>query len=403
MLFVLFKIMDENLKYRFPEYCIIDDLVVKKDFEFNNELEGSIVLVNNRTKSIFFINESIKYFLLIFKDNKLTYKEFLTEIKTKISEEDFNEEKLFDFLNLMIKKGFIIPDDDTSDLDEKTLPQFIGYNIIETFKESDKECVCLALRESDGTKVVLKFVNFTRPISIHDREKHIVKFQQEFHVMKQAENEKYICQIYDFDKEKNLAVLEYIEGKTIKDLIKSEKLSLKCKLLIIRQIIHIISYLHASGIIHGDIHAKQFMINDKYTVKLIDFGFSNTLDFTSEVIKRGGIYYYLEPENVNSNAFNNVIDYYPSYRSEIYRIGILLYYIIYEKYPFESFSWKELSQKIKEEKPIISKIIADGQKVPSNVIYLIEKMLDKNPDNRFASAMDVKAYTENNPIDVDDE
>ena len=62
--------------------------------------------------------------------------------------------------------------------------------------------------------------------------------------------------------------------------------------------------MHTNDIIHGDIHANQFIVNNSGVLKLIDFGlsFDKNIGLNNQVIRRGGIHNYLEPENITPNA-----------------------------------------------------------------------------------------------------
>lgn len=376
-------------KYKFPAYCFIDEITNQEELK-KEEVTSPFVLFDNKTKSIFFINESIKNFLNLFCEPK-SIEECCFELNTSLNQnEKMNKEDIVPFFRQMIKRGFLIPFED-DDLLPAADSDYIfgGYNIIKTLKSSEKEAVCIAIREVDNKKVVLKFLIPTDGLLAEERKKQESKFRQEFEIMAEL-NHPLICKIYDFDTKLNLAVLEYIEGVDLKELIKNRNISYNNKLTLIIQICEIISFLHEKNILHGDIHAKQFLVNSKLNVTLIDFGFSNRYsNLKNEMIKRGGISYYLEPENITPNAFKNVIKYEPNFKSEIYRLGVLFYFLIYEEYPFASFSWKALCKKIKKTDPIMMSKTKRGEYISGELLTVMKKMLSKQPELRYNSAIEL--------------
>jgi serine/threonine protein kinase len=291
----------------------------------------------------------------------------------------------------MVKNGFIIPTDknvvDSKDINEI---RFDGFEIIEQLKKSKNEQVCLAINKKNKMQVVLKFATFQENISEDRLIRRKEKFKQEFQILKDVGEHPNIYKLYDFISEKDLAVLEYIKGNTLKKVVQEEQLSLEPKLSLINQILEVLSFIHSKEIMHGDIHANQFMVQDGNIVKLIDFGFSNrTWNVQNEIIKRGGVHYYLEPENISDGAFNNVIEYRPSFHAEVYRIGVLLYFIIYEDYPFKSFSWKKLYDRIKNQDLTMNTTDPRGDSVSRGLRDIISKCLQKKPSARYKSSIEV--------------
>ena len=384
----------DSKQYIFPPFCQIEkmDNPMAEEMLAKENVTSKCALFNSKAKSIFFINESIKNFLELFREPK-SFQEFLEVVYADTNEMDEAKNKeLFAFFELMIKQGFIV--DANTDFDVEA-PDIVVENFkIETvLKNSDIEKVCVAIDERENKKVVLKFLMFKDDTKLEDRQKATKRFDLEFSIMEEINGHSRICPLVSYDSGKSLAVLEYLDGLTIKHLLKERQLSLQEKLIIALQIVEAVSHLHANGITHGDIHANQFMVDSHLNVKMIDFGMSNHLDsIGNEAIRRGGVSYYLEPENIVPNAFVQVNKYTPNYYSEVYRIGTLVYYILFEKYPFESFSWKKLCEKIKTEDPEILTVAKDGSQIPETWVSFLKTALSKKPENRFESAIDVEAY-----------
>ncbi|RXJ87629.1 serine/threonine-protein kinase [Arcobacter sp. CECT 8985] len=95
-----------------------------------------------------------------------------------------------------------------------------------------------------------------------------------------------IVKVLDFgiDKKSNIPyiILEYIEGKLLKDLPFFE-MSKKFKLDIFKTLVKTINYLHSNNIIHADINPSNIIINDQNHLTLIDFGISKSIKNEEEI------------------------------------------------------------------------------------------------------------------------
>ena len=382
---------DLSIKYIFPDYCRIEEIAkaIPNNDLVKEEITNKYILFNKNTKSIFTINDSIRNVLILFSTPK-TLLDVKNDIYSETDKKRFDDKVIIDFLQLMVKRKFIIPFN-SEILTENNDLGFKNFEIIKTLKKSNFELVCLAKDIVKNKEVVIKALVFGKNSSTKIKIKRRDYFNKEFEIMKELSEHSLICTLNNFYKKKDLAVIEYVEGKTLKELIKNDNIPLNKKIDIIKQIIEVLSFVHKKGIIHGDIHANQFIIKSDMSLKLIDFGLSYYYNSNSnkQIIRRGGIHKYLEPENITSNAFVNVIEYTPSLGSEVYRIGVLLYFIIYESYPFESFSWNRLSKLIKTENPNLKSCTSKGEVVPISVLNVMKKSLLKNPDMRYNSAKEI--------------
>ena len=145
-----------------------------------------------------------------------------------------------------------------------------------------------------------------------------------------------ILNIYDVGnelyKEKNYPyiVMEYIEGKTLKDLIREGgKFTVDETIYYGVQIAEAIKHAHSNKIIHRDIKPQNIMIARDNRVKVTDFGIAraattSTLTTNSNVI---GSVHYLSPEQARGG--------YTDERSDIYSLGIIFYEMVTGKLPYD--------------------------------------------------------------------
>ena len=152
--------------------------------------------------------------------------------------------------------------------------------------------------------------------------------------------------------------------------------------------------MHQKKILHGDIHASNFLIKNDLTVKLIDFDLANREHLLRhEILHEGGVHEFIAPEKIAINAFEMVKER-SDYRSEVYQLGVIFYILVFRDLPFKALSWHELALKIINDEPNYifensRKNIAEtslNEEIPSIIIDFLKKCLSKNPQNRFENA-----------------
>jgi serine/threonine protein kinase len=320
------------------------------------------------------------------------------QFEKAILQKEESDDIIKNFFCQMIDRNFLISVNETVNPKVKfDKNQLKNFKITYVLQKNQVITTAIALDTQLNEKVILKFLTTD---SNSKNSNKIQFFRQEFEIMEKIGSHPLIRSLKSFDKNKNLAVMEYINGRNLKELILIGKLKMKHKLYLAYQVIESLSVLHEKKIIHGDVHIGQFLVEPNLNIKLIDFGMS-AMYLENNVVTssvRGGVCHYIEPENISDSAFSYTKDYIPCFYVDIYRLGIVLYFLIYEKFPFDSFSWKRLSKRIGSTEPDFESSIRD-ELVPAFVIEIIRKSLSKNPEMRFQSATKVfaffdKAYTE---------
>ena len=181
---------------------------------------------------------------------------------------------------------------------------------------------------------------------IDDEEKKN-SIKNEIFILKQLSNEN-IMKLYDvINTNRHLYLfLEYINGISLLEYIqKSENKRIEEKICkkIFYQIVKAISYCQNKNICHRDIKLENILIINDNNIKLIDFGFAikcNRNDFQEFFC---GTLYYMPPEIVNKQK------YIPFY-SDIWSLGVLLYTMLYGRFPFKSKKEEELFELINKAK-----------------------------------------------------
>lgn len=250
------------------------------------------------------------------------------------------------------------------------------YQIIKTLGEGGMANVYLAHDTILDRNVAVKVLRG----DLANDEKFVRRFQREA-LSASSLSHPNIVEMYDVgeDDGRYFIVMEYVEGVTLKNLIKRRgALTLSEVIDIMLQLTSAIACAHDSYIIHRDIKPQNVLILDDGRVKITDFGIamalnSNELTQTNSVM---GSVHYLPPEQANGTG--------ATIKSDIYSLGILMYELLTGNLPFKGDSAVEIA--IKQMKEPIPSIVEQNPNIPQSIENIILKACAKNPKNRYESA-----------------
>lgn len=254
------------------------------------------------------------------------------------------------------------------------------YEIIRNIGEGGMANVYLAIDTILNRKVAVKILRG----DLATDEKFVRKFQREASAASNLDHPN-IVGIYDVGEDDGnyYIVMEYVEGQTLKSLIKRRgSLTLLEVVDIMTQLTSGIEHAHEKGIIHRDIKPQNVLILDDGLVKIADFGIaqalnSNELTQTNSVM---GSVHYLPPEQANGIG--------STYKSDIYSLGILMFELLIGKVPFKGENAVEIA--IKQMKDPIPSVCDLKEDIPQSVENIILKATAKNPKNRYDTVEDMK-------------
>ena len=253
------------------------------------------------------------------------------------------------------------------------------YKIIKSIGEGGMANVYLAWDTILEREVAVKILRG----DLADDEKFIRRFQREANSASLLRHPN-IVEMYDVgeDSGKYFIVMEYVNGKTLKSLIKKRgSLNLTESIDIMMQLASGIACAHDSYIIHRDIKPQNVMILEDGRVKITDFGIAmalnnNELTQTNSVM---GSVHYLPPEQANGNG--------STIKSDIYSLGILMFELLTGKVPFKGDNAVEIAIKhMREQIPSVCNI---NDTIPQSVENIILKACAKNPKNRYNSVAEM--------------
>lgn len=194
-----------------------------------------------------------------------------------------------------------------------------------------------------------------------------------------------IAQIYHIGNTNDILyfAMEFISGGTLEDMIINRRnLNTLRGLDYITTICSTLDFLRKKDIIHRDIKPANIMINNKGTVKIVDFGVAQTISRNGRGVKQEGIVgspYYISPDVIAGSSLDH--------RSDIYSLGASFYHALTGSPPFEGEDSEDVLLKHLE-----AELVPVGKKNPKVSTALgriIEKMMAKKPDDRYQSYQEI--------------
>jgi len=253
------------------------------------------------------------------------------------------------------------------------------YEIVKSIGEGGMANVYLANDNILERKVAVKVLR--GDLSADD--KFIRRFEREAQSVSNLSHPN-IVEVYDVGVEDNehYIVMEYIEGKTLKQLLKKrESLTLTEVIDIMTQLTDGMAHAHESYIIHRDIKPQNIMIQDNGLIKITDFGIAMALNATqlTQTNSVMGSVHYLPPEQASGKG--------ATIKSDIYSLGILMYELLTGNVPFKGDNAVEIALKHMKDK--IPSIRKQNPATPQAVENILLKATAKNPRNRYDSVKEM--------------
>ncbi|MBE0662863.1 MAG: protein kinase [Bacteroidales bacterium] len=222
------------------------------------------------------------------------------------------------------------------------------------------------------------------------------RFENEARIMASLDHPN-IVKVLDYtdDSDRLAIVMEYLEGSTLSDFVKTNgALSPETASSLMLSILDAFQYAHDHGIIHRDVKPSNILLDDKLRPKIMDFGIAKLL--TDNSLTRTGTQMgtptYMSPEQVR-----DVKDI--DHRSDIYSLGVTLYFMITGAAPYSAATLSTFD--------IYTKIVHEPlPALTSNIQFssVIAKATAKDPKDRFSTCMEMadslklSQRTESSPV-----
>ena len=202
-----------------------------------------------------------------------------------------------------------------------------------------------------------------------------------------------VAHIYEFGRDGNFYFLamEYVAGKTLRELIEEKSIDKNRAIKIVRQIAEAISAAHQKSVIHRDIKPENIIITENDLVKVLDFGLAKA----SEKIEQNetaslldasilettpglifGTTAYMSPEQVREQTLDE--------RTDLWSLGVIFYELLAGKRPFEGETRNDTIAAILKSEP--EKIANKDAKISPEIEKTVFKLLEKQREKRFQTA-----------------
>ena len=270
-----------------------------------------------------------------------------------------------------------------------TLVSIPGYRISEELYNSSRTLVYRGYRETDSLRVVIKLLKNPYPSF-----SELLSFRNQYTIAKNL-NSPLIVQTYSLEPFQNgyALVMEDFGGISLKEWgVRGRRQSLQEFLVIAIALCNTLDVLYRAQIIHKDIKPANILINpETKQVKLIDFSIASLLPRETQTLINPnvleGTLAYISPEQ--TGRMNRGMD----YRTDFYSVGVTFYELLTGVLPFQSNDPMELVHcHIAFSAPLVDEI---NPQIPSVLSLIVSKLMAKNAEDRYQSALGLKLDLEN--------
>lgn len=251
------------------------------------------------------------------------------------------------------------------------------YKLVEQIGIGGMAIVYRAIDMRTGHNVAIKVL---RPEFNQDAE-FVGRFQREAEAASKMTHHN-IVNLLDvgMDGNNRYLVMEYVQGKTLKQLIQEKgRLNPIVAAQITIRILSALQHAHENGIIHRDIKPQNILVHSDGHIKVSDFGIARMAN--SSTLSKGdnvmGSVHYFSPEQASGHTADVT--------SDIYSVGVVLYEMLTGRVPFDGDSPVAIAmQHLHNEPTPIATLAPD---VPPGIIHVCMMAMEKNPRHRYQSAV----------------
>lgn len=273
-------------------------------------------------------------------------------------------------------------------------PHLIGttidgrFHLDELLKDGPMGTVYLATQTSIDRQVILKILHKHQ---LSD-DVNLQRFLQEAKIISNLTHPN-IVSLLDFGQTDEMLFLamEYLQGITLQEILKDQRLEIDLALEVIYQICGALSETHQHNIIHRDLKPENIMLvpmaDGSVQVKVLDFGLARALGTGKRATAAGiicGTPAYMAPEQAEEGDVEP--------RTDLYALGVILYEMLCGYVPFDAETTiKVILQQIQKQPTPLSTFVDD---LPKSVDDLTMRLLSKAPEQRPNDAVETRRLLE---------
>lgn len=252
--------------------------------------------------------------------------------------------------------------------------QYNHFSVIEHLGTGGMGAVYKALDRNLNRMVALKLLRK----ELSDDDTYIVKLEDEARITASI-NHPFVVKVFSFgsDHGQYYIAMELVDKGTLDDLMQLQNRIAELQVLQVGlQVASGLQAAHERGLIHRDVKPGNILFADAHTAKITDFGLALLAEHEADA--RGEIWgtpYYIAPEKLNQQP--------EDFRSDIYSLGGTLFHAVAGRPPFEAESASLVALKHLKSKAVSLQAFAPD--VSGETAYVINRMLQKDPNARYAS------------------
>jgi len=259
-----------------------------------------------------------------------------------------------------------------------------GYSLTEKLYESSESLIFRATQDHDNAPVIIKMLNHDNP-----PQEKLNRFKKEYELINSIYGDGVVC-ANRLKKYLNTLIIieEDIAGESLDILMRRRILSLGECLSIAVRTAENVEHIHAANVIHKNLNPSNIVWNPNTgQIKIIDFGIASQNSeknaFSKNPDQIEGTLAYMSPEQ--TGRINRGID----YRTDLYSLGVTLYEMLTGQLPFTTSDTMELVHCHIAKNP--SPVCEINPDIPQIVSDIVMKLIEKNAEIRYQSALGVKA------------
>ncbi|MFV0387773.1 MAG: protein kinase domain-containing protein [Pyrinomonadaceae bacterium] len=256
------------------------------------------------------------------------------------------------------------------------------YKILEKLGSGGQGTVYKARDTKLDRLVVIKVL----PPELTAKKANFARFEREAKLASQLDHPN-ICTIYDYGEDSGTfyIAMQYVEGKTVRELVDGKPLEQSSAIKIEIQVCDALAYAHSKKIIHRDIKAGNVMVRSDGQVKILDFGLAKLLqeehpnapDVQMDLTEIGipyGTATYAAPEQAKGDPTDH--------RADIFSSGVLLYEMLTGIWAFQGKTVIDVRHQVLYGTPVPLDEMR-GEPVHPRLQQIVDRALAKDPKDRF--------------------
>ncbi|MCL2867643.1 MAG: protein kinase, partial [Clostridia bacterium] len=250
------------------------------------------------------------------------------------------------------------------------------YRLLEVIGSGGMAVVYRAEDIRTGKPVAVKFLKQ----ELEEDDEFAMRFQREAEAVSRMSHHN-VVNLLDvgYENERHYLVMEYVQGQTLKDLIRKKgrmKPTLAAQITL--RILAALNHAHANGVIHRDIKPQNILVHADGHIKVADFGIATRMN--SETLSRAdnviGSVHYISPEQASGKEIGIT--------SDIYSVGVVLFEMMTGRVPYDGDTIVSVAmQHLRRETPSVRSL---APHVTPGLAYVVSKAMEKDPGKRYQSA-----------------